>query len=445
MHFIGTILRGMIPIVILSGLAATGTVRAAVTAGTEVSEQPVGYCDWLSRPYHFVPYLQSCLRVDGIVRANVIFTEHGERSESVRVDRQTDTRIFVDTWNATELGTMRTYTVVNGKTGLNSGITIDQSYVRIANFAMGKRGSLANLYFGSFVFEEFEKFELGTLNRYDPNDNVWSATYNITPGQGLRMGMAFEQPVGFYVDNGEFFLQPDNSLPDITANAILEREWGIIGAAGGIHSNQTRNYLLLSNLLRSIDDFSIYSRAQRMYVDSGVDCSDNTEFDRCEFVSKKYGSIGYFGGLGFKTYLSNATNFGMTGYYTEGALNRIGIRVPLLDAYLRNDRLVNSVGYSIKGGLSHTFGPSSETGYKYRANFDAGYFLSVQGFDRNNSKANSHYFGASLNYLPYPGIQFTIGGMYESNDLSKFQSPIPKDSDGNDTLLAIVGQITHAF
>ncbi|PVB60192.1 porin, partial [Labrenzia sp. 011] len=125
---------------LMLGVAAAAAATTAQAADLPVAPEPVDYvrvCDAYGARFYYIPGTETCLRVGGRVRTQIVANnvlEDGNWS-----DRDSDGYswlargyLFLDARTATEFGTLRAYVSMYGDSsnGDASGFTMDNAYIQ---------------------------------------------------------------------------------------------------------------------------------------------------------------------------------------------------------------------------------------------------------------------------------------------------------------------------
>ncbi len=272
---------------VLGSAAAILAVTGAQAADLPIAE-PVEYvriCDTYGTGFFYIPGTETCLRISGIVRAELRYSEPefggrnpawnaayndqiagtnigGNRDENHTVMRA---RAYfrADARTQTEYGLLRTYFDIwwTHDSGGTAGTTLRDAFVQFGGFTAGRAPSL---------FDYFAK----TAGHWGAiNDGAYSSTrtnlfaYTFALGNGLSASLAVEDgtfrrtviygpaartwtptwggPVPVITANTASWLNPDwyggHVVPDVVANVRIDQGWGSAQIAAALHQIRPTN------------------------------------------------------------------------------------------------------------------------------------------------------------------------------------------------------------
>ena len=143
----------------VAGLAAVAGAQAADLPVAKAA--PVEYvrvCSTYGAGFFYIPGTETCLRVEGRVRAEYRFDNFGNRDNAWddRADFGTYTRargtIRLDARTNSEYGLVRayidTYFENNSNDGTGTGTTLEHAFVQFGNFTFGRTASMYDFWTG---------------------------------------------------------------------------------------------------------------------------------------------------------------------------------------------------------------------------------------------------------------------------------------------------------
>ena len=250
---------------LLASAAALTAVTAARAADAVVIAEPepmeyVRVCDAYGTGFFYIPGTETCLRIGGYLRYDigVGFLGHQDVFDKQDLVNGVDDRndayykrarfaLQLDSRSETELGTLRTYTHFNfqyttddddGITDASDAVDIEQAYIELGGFRVGKTDSL---------FVSMTGFAGAVINDdlvdYEP-DRTHQISYTFTGTNGFQAAVALEEgngerDVDVDGDGVADFTKSyvlDSYVPNVVAGASLTQGWGGVSAAVGYDS-----------------------------------------------------------------------------------------------------------------------------------------------------------------------------------------------------------------
>jgi hypothetical protein len=221
------------------------TLLAASSAGAyaadlPVAPEPVDYvrvCDAFGTGFFYIPGTETCLRVEGRVRAEYRFDNFGDSDNSWddREDFGTYTRargtIRLDARTNTEYGLVRayinTYFENNSNNGTGTGTTLEHAFIQFGNFTFGRTASLYDFWTG---------YSYGNFQTQYTDVRTWVAAYTASLGNGLTATVSIEDATFrndlTSVAGGD---RAGHRLPDLVANLRADQAWGSAQIMGALH------------------------------------------------------------------------------------------------------------------------------------------------------------------------------------------------------------------
>ena len=273
---------------LMLGAAAAAAATTAQAADLPVAPEPVDYvrvCDAYGARFYYIPGTETCLRVGGRVRTQVVINNVLDNDTSAWRDRDADGYswlargyLYLDARTATEFGTLRAYVAMYGSStnGDNSSFNLDNAYIQWGGLTAGRLGSNFDIFTGQTF--------MGVVSRDWSDTTLNQIAYTAAFGNGLSATIALEdrssREVGAY---------GGTRAPDLVAALGISQGWGSAQLSGALHQ--------------------VYPDVANNNATSG---EDNLGW-----------AIG--GGVVFNLPLANSgSNIFFQGFYADGALSYIG-------------------------------------------------------------------------------------------------------------------------
>jgi hypothetical protein len=216
---------------LMLGAAAAAAATTAQAADLPVAPEPVDYvrvCDAYGARFYYIPGTETCLRVGGRVRTQVIV--NNTLDNGAWGNRDSDGYswlsrgyLYLDARTATEFGTLRAYvsmysTVTNGA----GSSTLDNAYIQWGGLTAG----LLTSNFDIFTGQTF----MGVVSRNWSDQTVNQIAYTAAFGNGFSATIALEdrshREVGTY---------GGTRAPDLVAALGVSQGWGSAQLSGALH------------------------------------------------------------------------------------------------------------------------------------------------------------------------------------------------------------------
>ncbi len=370
-------------------LISAMTLLAASSAGAlaadlPVAPEPVDYvrvCDAFGTGFFYIPGTETCLRVEGRVRAEYRFDNFGDSDNSWddRTDFGTYTRargtIRLDARTNSEYGLVRayinTYFENNSNAGTGTGTTLEHAFVQFGNFTFGRTASMYDFWTG---------YSYGNFQTQYTDVRNWVAAYTASLGNGLSATVSIEDgTTRRWGINGSAYA--GHRLPDLVANLRLDQAWGSAQVMGALHE----------------------ARA----VAAGSDSK-----------------VGYAVGAGVQInvpYFAQGDAFALQAMYGDGASGYVldSWDASISDATLVGAALKTTKAWGIGAGFLHNF---SE---QWDANIEGGYYSADAAGTANDFKQ----WGANFNVNWKPVSDFSIGTEFAYRSFDYNRSSGRRDRD----------------
>jgi len=333
-----------------AGLAAVAGAQAADLPARKAA--PVEYvrvCSVHGAGFFYVPGSDTCIRIDGRVRAEYRYVEPLTRAQD-SIGFRARGRIGLDARTATAYGTLRAYIryQIDRNTGTYNGavgtaataVGLDRAFVQFAGITAGRTVS----------FFDFSEGTNWTTLRFSDGELNEVLAYTATFGNGVSATISLEDNIERRVFAGAFggaFPAPGvapatiapggQRVPDVVANVRVDQAWGSAQLSGALHQIRTNN---LAN--------------------GGV-------------VDTEYGWAVQLGAKVNLPMLAPGDYLWLNAAYASGALHYIGYssgaaigtigNLPVTDAYIDAFGNVEKArGFSVAGGLLHYWTPTIRQG-----------------------------------------------------------------------------------
>ena len=271
---------------LMLGAAAAAAATTAQAADLPVAPEPVDYvrvCDAYGARFYYIPGTETCLRVGGRVRTQVIV--NNTLDNGAWGNRDSDGYswlsrgyLYLDARTATEFGTLRTYvsiysTVTNGE----NSTTLENAYIQWGGLTAGRLTSNFDIFTGqAFV---------GVVDRDWSDVTSNQIAYTAAFGNGFSATIALEDR-----SDREYGDYGGTRAPDFVAALGVSQGWGSAQLSGALH---------------------------QVYPDAAANRTNNGADD----------SLGWAIGGGVAINIpmaSPGSNIFFQGFYADGALSYIG-------------------------------------------------------------------------------------------------------------------------
>ena len=344
---------------LLGTAAALAGVAGAQAADLPVTKTaPVEYvrvCSTYGEGFFYVPGTDSCLRVGGRVRVDVLYTEPLARANDAFGTRVRG-RIQLDHRTATAYGLLRTFVrfEITRNTGSPFGLErtigtspdLAQAFIQFGGLTAGRVTSF-------FDNPDLPTEHMGTLRFSDAPDvnllaytfsfgNGFSATVSLEDAQERRVtGVPFG--LAGITDGPIAFTYGGQRMPDVVANVRYAGTWGSVQLSGAVHQVRDVGGAFAAGTLAPGYADTDYGFAV------GLQAGINLPFlgaGDVAWIALTYtdGAVGYIlGGGGTGTSLSAGT-----------------LALPVTDAFINpfSGDFETTRAYSIAGGVTHNWTPN---------------------------------------------------------------------------------------
>lgn len=323
----------------LSSVAGITVVASAQAADLPMRKaEPVEYvkvCSEFGDGYYYIPASDTCLSVNGYVRADYWWFDPDSRSED-GLRFYTKGLVAFDARTATEYGTLRSYLsfqYTHGDPGTDNTVTAERAFLQFGGWTAGYATSFYNFYdaeVGSTLhgtyFSSFVTTHLLAYTAVFGSNSELAATLSLEDNYYRRSGIS--DPYGF------LFNQPGwqyggQRAPDVVASLRWTEDWGSAQVMAAAH--ETRNDL--TPLASQV---------------SGIGADQEW---------------GYAIGAGFLVNLPSGFFFALEGNYARGAVSYVGLATDdpdVLDGALNrpDGQMDLSRAWSATADLGYNFTPS---------------------------------------------------------------------------------------
>ncbi|WP_299812229.1 porin [uncultured Roseibium sp.] len=295
---------------LMLGAAAVATATTAQAADLPVAPEPVDYvrvCDAYGARFYYIPGTETCLRVGGRVRTQVVINNVLE--DGAWGQRDSDGYswlargyLFLDARTATEFGTLRAYVSMygNSQNGDNSGFAMDNAYIQWGGLTAGRLGSNFDIFTGQVL--------VGVVGRDWSDKTLNQVAYTAAFGNGFSATIALEDRSSR--ESGDY---GGTRAPDVVAALGISQGWGSAQVSGALH---------------------------QVYPNAAANGGNNGGEDEMGFA------VG--GGVVFNLpMVTSGSNIFFQGFYADGALSYMGNQAGVADSNGSGDL---STGWSLSAG-----------------------------------------------------------------------------------------------
>ena len=217
---------------LMLGAAAVATATTAQAADLPVAPEPVDYvrvCDAYGARFYYIPGTETCLRVGGRVRTQVVVNNvlddgnWGSRDDD-GYSWLARGYLYLDARTATEFGTLRAYVSMYGSStnGSNSAFNLDNAYIQWGGLTAGRLGSNFDIFTGQTF--------MGVVTRNWSDTTLNQIAYTAAFGNGLSATVALEDRSSR--EGGDY---GGTRAPDLVAALGISQGWGSAQLSGALH------------------------------------------------------------------------------------------------------------------------------------------------------------------------------------------------------------------
>jgi hypothetical protein len=405
-------------------LAATGANAADLGRPAPAAVDYVKVCDAYGTGFFYIPGTETCLKIDGYVRADY---RYGDTTPFYRVDTYARANARVN-WNRTsttysyfgllggvrarndiytrarallhfdartntEFGLLRSYieaywTVNSGSGGSTVMTDLDQAFIQFGGLTAGRAQSFYDFNTGYAMGMNYHSIWA------DSKTNLLAYTFSF--GNGISASLSIEDPStsarrrgganALYRDTNVLGLRPDYAfgyqgmkLPDVVGQLRIAQAWGTAQLSAAAH------HLYGNGPFRNTDDWG-YAVGAGVEVNLPMIAPGDKVFLQA-------------------FYSDGAVQYACANCFS-GAATAVGIGTIGGDAVYRGRGLKTTEAWSISGGFKHNFSA------QWEFNIDGGY-ASVDGFGARDYGQTE--VAADLRWKPVAGL--TIGAALEYKNL----------------------------
>lgn len=221
-----------IKILMLGAAAAAAAATSAQAADLPAAPEAVDYvrvCDAYGARFYYIPGTETCLRVGGRVRTQVVVNNvldggaWGAR-DSDGYDWLARGYLYLDARTATEFGTLRSYVSIYGdaENGDDSEFELEEAYIQWGGLTAGRLTSNFDIFTGQAF--------MGVVNRDWSDVTTNQIAYTAAFGNGLSATIALEDR-----SEREFGYYGGTRAPDFVTALGLSQGWGSAQFSGALH------------------------------------------------------------------------------------------------------------------------------------------------------------------------------------------------------------------
>ena len=332
---------------------STGVQAADLPAKSALPIEYVRTCSAQGAGFFYVPGTDSCLRIGGRVRTEIMYVEPLQRADDTLGFRVRG-RIQLDHRTATDYGLLRAF--VRFEITRVSGLPFGAPGTILTNFPTEQffiqfAGLTAGLVTSFFASPDLPTTHMGTL-RFDDAPDVPLLAYTYSFGNGFSASISLEDGIGRRQINTLLPIPSVAALPyggqrapDVVGNMRYVGTWGSVQLAGAVH--QIRDAGIAGTVVNGVPVPS-QGFADTVYgFAAGVQGSFNLPMIAAG-DSLWYSAAFVDGALAYLGTTNNTTQFG------AGLSNP-----PAVDAFVDpiTDEIRKSRGFSVAGGLTHYWTP----------------------------------------------------------------------------------------
>ena len=420
----------MVKSLLLGSAAALAAVTVAQAADLPVKAKPVQYvriCDLYGAGFYYMPGTEICIKLGGFVRQQIyyhpgnapgfglplgqangqninVLTTQGQPNELVFRTRAVAT---IDTRQATDWGTLRTYWLLgfthengsgiigapNSSGGSAPSLYATRGFIQWAGFTMGKAVSFFDIYsIAAFGYTVLPASDTG-----DGGHNILAYTWQL--GNGVTATLSLEDPRRIAIGEmnnaaafpvGGFTLNDASEVrvPDVVGTIRIDQAWGslqgmfaVTDSSGGLYSTApgvgTITGSLTGNALNGSPESEVGFAVGfgGMIRATAINPGDLFGFQ----VTYAEGASKYINST-----MPNAGNLGRfeggeltLGQIVDGVFGTFGANAGVLAGTRSNTELTKAFGFNI--GYNHVWSPNWETsiygGYNQFEHTDAAKLL----------------------------------------------------------------------
>ncbi|MBL8575173.1 MAG: porin [Hyphomicrobiaceae bacterium] len=374
--------------------AAAMMAASAASAADLASKKPVEaadyvkICDAYGAGFFYIPGGETCLKIGGYVRYDLLFGVHNDGHASggrigagwaARGGNGTFTRaraqVNFDARTNTEAGLLRSYINLqfNGDSAGTGGLTVDRAFIQWGGLTAGRTASMFDFWTGNAMEPIFgtasSDYTTNLLAYTAAFGNGVSATLSVEDGTFRRVGGTYG----------------GHKLPDLVANVNVTQAWGsaqVMGAVHQIYNGNTRA-AGADNILGTADDVFTGGTGSKAGWAVGAGATVNVPF------------------------LGAGSSLSLQAAYANGAIAYLSDNIASgADYSVVGTAIKATTGYSIAGGLNIVLNP------KLSLAFDGSY-MSIDPAGASNT-VTQWDLAASASYEATPGLTFTLGLDYEN-------------------------------
>jgi opacity protein-like surface antigen len=377
----------------VAGLA--GTAQAADLAKkAPAAADYVKVCDAYGAGFFYIPGSETCLKIGGYVRVELLTGSHsatlggvgvslqpvtnpGMKIGGNRNDTALNTRVRVDvTLDArtnTELGLLRSYielrdTINSGNAGSNT-VDVFQGFIQFAGLTVGRASSFFDFVEGSYNLGNRQELDAATDHRL----NLFAYTFSF--GNGISATLSLED---FTTTDGTSMLRGPYSavkMPDVVANVAIAQAWGRAQVMAALHQDYTSAAV------------------------SGAD-KDKLGYAFGAGVEVNLPMLG----AGDKIFVQGTYAKGAVGYVLNNAGGYVGGVAPIDFFVNAGGNISQSTAWGVAGGISHNFSKQVEAnlGASYASYQDNWNSVAVPENDFKQVVVN-----AEVKWKPVAGLAIT--------------------------------------
>jgi hypothetical protein len=393
-----------------AGLMTVGAAQAADLPMTKAEAvEYVKVCTEFGEGYFYIPGTDTCLRLQGEVRAFYRFNQVKDTATSNKRDQNatnfsSQARVMWDARTQTEYGLLRSYFQINATADNGAfNFEIDKAFIQFGGLTAGYAHSFFGIYdndYGNTIFAGYytsqstvnllaytAQFGGGFSATLSVEDNIehrsalWDSTINVDVSGG------FPLPIEIDASWGTAGTYGGSRFPDIVANLRLDQGWG---------------------------EAAIFGAGHQVNYPSGVNNKDDWGW-----------AAG--AGVGVKLPFLAGAHIALEGVYAEGANNYLGLSSTPEANYVANSFLNDTElgkGWSVTGEFGVDVSPSlTVNAFGSYVDYTAGDVFNLDGTFLHLPAVDDFkawVAGINATYTVVKGLTVSAEVYYQKKDYDEF-------------------------
>jgi len=334
----------------------------------------VKVCSEFGEGYFYIPGTDTCLRLQGEIRAKYLFFQpkdsaSGTKRDANATDFQTEARVMWDARTQTEWGLLRSFLQLDiyaNNTAANGGrdsFVVDKAFIQLGGFTAGYAHTFFGIYdndYGDTIFAPY----------FTSQSTVNLLAYTATFGGGFSATLSVE-------DN----IEHRSSLWDSTIS--VGGGAATIGATGTYGGSRAPDIVGQLRIDQGWGEAAVFAAAHQINYPTGVSSSNDWGW-----------AAG--AGVGVKLPFLAGAHIALEGVYAEGANNYLGLSDPEAD-YTTSNAVMTGFGIPVGTEKGKGWSITGEIGVDVTPAFNVTAFGSY--VDYNAGDVDSSFFGGPITPL----------------------------------------------